>query len=453
MPRTFKIVDYEATLDQKVSLRECLPPEHLARFIAMVITQLDLRDIYATYGTKGGPAIAPEVLLGLLLYGYATGVFSSRQIERASYESIPFRFLAGHLHPDHDTIASFRKRFLAQIKELFLQVLLLALEAEVLTLDDISIDGTKIHADASKSKAVSYGHLVKLRAALEVEVEQLLQLAETADAASQPKSLDIMAEIERRQQKLSNLAQAEAVLQSRAQERYELEKAEYEAKLAEREVRQQQTGRKPRGRIPKTPSLVIADKDQYNFTDPESRIMKNSRDGGFDQHYNAQAAVTHQSLLIVSTTVSNHPNDQLDALPTVDAIDPRLGKAKRAALDNGYFSPTNIEGLQERGIEPYIATGRQSHYQSWKVLLEELPEPPTAEATPKVKMAYKLKTDEGKAMYRLRKCTVEPAMGMIKETMGFRQFSLRGLEKVQGEWCLVCLAFNLRRLNGLMGAA
>ena len=188
MPRTFKTVDYEATLDQKISLRECLPPEHLARFIAMMITQLDLSDIYAAYGTRGGPAIAPQVLLGLLLYGYATGVFSSRQIERASYESIPFRILAGHLHPDHDTIARFRQRFLAQIKELFVQVLLLAVEAEVLTLDDISIDGTKIHADASKSKAVSYGHLVKLRAALEAEVEQLLRWGEAADAASQPES-------------------------------------------------------------------------------------------------------------------------------------------------------------------------------------------------------------------------------------------------------------------------
>ena len=232
MPRTFKTVDYEATLEQKVSLRECLPPEHLARFIARVLTQLDLSDIYAAYGTRGGAAIAPEVLLGLLFYGYATGVFSSRKIERASYESIPFRFLAGHLHPDHDTIASFRQRFLAQIKELFVQVLLWAVAAEVLTLDDISIDGTKIHADASKSKAVSYGHLVKLRAALELEVEQLLKWAETADANSLLESVDVAAEIERRQQKLSNLAQAEAVLQARAEERYELEQAEYEAKLA-----------------------------------------------------------------------------------------------------------------------------------------------------------------------------------------------------------------------------
>ena len=175
MPRKFKTVDYEATLDQRVSIRECLPPEHLARFIAQVITELDLSEIYAGYGRRGGTAIAPEVLLGLLFYGYASGVFSSRKLEQASRESIPFRFLSGHLQPDHDTIASFRRRFLGPIKALFVQVLRLAVDAKVLTLDDISLDGTKLHADASKSKAVSYGHLVTLRAALTAEVDELLR--------------------------------------------------------------------------------------------------------------------------------------------------------------------------------------------------------------------------------------------------------------------------------------
>jgi transposase len=452
MPRKFKTVDYEASLDQQVSLRECLPPEHLARFIAKVISELDLSDIYAAYGRRGGSAIAPEVLLGLLFYGYAIGVFSSRKIERATYESIPFRFLSGHLHPDHDTIASFRQRFLDQIKGLFVQVLLLAVAAEVLTLDDGSLDGTKIHADASKRKAISYGHLGKLRAALEAEVEELLRLGEAADAPSLPEAVDVRAEIDRRRQKLAHLTQAEAVLQARAEERYQLEQAEYEAKLAERAARQQETGRKPRGQAPKPPRLAIRDKDQYNFTDPESRIMKNAGNRGFDQHYKAQVTVSHQSLLVIATHVSNHPNDQLDALPTVDGIDPRLGKPKRAALDNGYFSLTTIEGLQSRGIEPYIATGRQSHSLSWKVWLEELGDPPAPEASPKLKMAYKLKTDAGQAIYRLRKCTVEPVIGIIKEAIGFRQFSLRGLDKVQGEWSLVCLAFNLKRLHRLTEA-
>jgi transposase len=225
----------------------------LARFIAKVITDLDLSDIYAAYGRRGGAAIAPEVLLGLLFYGYATGVFSSRQIERATYESIPFRFLSGHLHPDHDTIANFRRRFLEPIKGLFVQVLLLAVDAGVLTLDDVSLDGTKIHADASKHNAISYGHLVKRRATLEAEVDELLKRSEAADAPSLPETIDVSAEIERRRQRLANLTQAEAVLQARAEERYQLEKAEYEAKLAERTARQQQTGRNPRGPAPKPP--------------------------------------------------------------------------------------------------------------------------------------------------------------------------------------------------------
>lgn len=178
--------------------------------------------------------------------------------------------------------------------------------------------------------------------------------------------------------------------------------------------------------------------------------MKNATDHGFNQHYNAQVAVSHQSLLIVGSSVSNHPNDKRDGLPTVDAIDPRLGQVKRVALDNGYFSLPNIEGFEARGIDPYIATGRQSHAINWKTLLDELGEAPASDATPKVKMAYKLNTEEGKAMYRLRKCSVEPVIGIIKEAIGFRQFSLRGLEKVQGEWSLVCLAFNLKRLHTLM---
>lgn len=253
MPRTFKTVDYEASLEQTITLRECLPPTHLARFIAEIIPELDLAHIYGDYGTRGGPPISPEVLLGLLFYGYATGVFSSRKIEQATHESIPFRFLSGHLHPDHDTIATFRRRFLGSIKELFVQVLERAIEAEILSVEDGSIDGSKIHADAAKSQAVSYGHLVKVRSALEVEVEELLRLGESADASEVKEAIDIEAEIERRAQKLAQLSQAETVLQARADERYEQEQVEYEQKIAAREAKQAKTGRKPRGPAPKPP--------------------------------------------------------------------------------------------------------------------------------------------------------------------------------------------------------
>jgi len=452
MARRFTRVDYEASLEQTVTIRECLPADHLARFVVAITALLDLSAIYACYAAVGGEAYAPEILLGLLFYGYATGVFSSRKIEKATCESIPFRFIAGGLHPDHDTIANFRKIFLSEITDLFAQVLVVAREMGLLKLGNISLDGSKVHADASKSHAVSYGRLLTLEQQLRAEVEELLALAEQADQGNLPQGLDVEVEIALRQERLANLAQAKVVLGARAQERYEAEKAEYEAKLREREEKARQTGRKPRGRAPQPPTPGPRTKDQYNFTDPDSRIMKNSNNDGFDQHYNVQAAVDQDGRFIVGNTVSNHPNDKGEAIPTVEAIPTEVGKPKAAALDNGYFSPTNIEELEARGIEPYIATGRDRHHQSWQERFAQEPAPPPEDASPIVKMAYKLKTEIGKLIYGLRKSTVEPIIGIIKETLGFRQFSLRGLAAVAGEWCLVCLAYNLKRLHGLVSS-
>ncbi len=452
MTRKFRKPDYESTLEQSIPLREALPPNHLARFVVLVITQLDLSQVYMHYAHVGGEAIAPEILLGLLFYGYATGVFSSRKIEKATYESIPFRFIASGLHPDHDTIANFRKTFLAEIQELFVQILLLAKLAGVLKLGNVSVDGSKIHADASKSKAVSYKRLVEMEAQLRQEVHELLELGEQADqgALKLPEGLVVEDEIALRKVWLENLAGAKSELEARARERHEAEQAEYEAKLREREEKAHRNGRKPRGRQPKPPEPGPQDKDQYNFTDPDSRIMKNSTNAGFDQHYNVQAAVDQESLLIVAPALSNHPNDKQEVEPTVDAISPQVGKPKAAALDNGYFSEANIQALEKRGIDPYMATGREPHHKGWRRFFDELPEPPAENASPKVKMAYKLQTEIGQAIYRLRKCTVEPVIGIIKEILGFRQFSLRGLAAAAGEWCLVCLAFNLKRLHTLM---
>jgi transposase len=444
------MIDYEKALDQTVTIRDVLPSDHLARFMAKMILLLDLSAIYAQYAPVGGEAYAPEILLGLLFYGYATGVFSSRKIEKATYESIPFQFLAGGWHPDHDTIANFRKTFLSEITDLFAQVLVIAHELGVLKLGRISVDGSKIHADASKSHAVSYGRLLQLERRLRAEVEELMALGEKADQEDLPEGMDVGFEIALRQERLLNLALAKAVLEARAEERYEAEKAEHEAKMREREEKAKQTGRKPRGRDPKPPTDGPRAKDQYNFTDPDSRIMKNSNNKGFDQHYNAQVAVDQDCRLIVSNTLSNHASDREEAIPTVDAIPTEVGKPKAAALDNGYWSPTNVEELEMRGIEPYIATGRDSHYQSWQERFAQQPEPPAEEASLIVKMAYKLKTVIGKQIYGLRKSTVEPVIGIIKETLGFRQFSLRGLLVAAGEWCLVCLAYNLKRLHILM---
>ena len=450
MARKFRTVDYDKSLQQTVTIAECLPPDHLARFIVDVIAMLDLSTVYAQYAPRGGVAYAPEILLGLLFYGYATGVFSSRKLERATYESIPLRFIAGGLHPDHDTIANFRKTFLPEIAELFVQVLLVAKEAGVLKLGNISLDGSKIHADASKSKAVSYKRLLQLERQLRVEVEELLALSERADQGQLPEELDLGEEIVFRQQRLANLAQAKAVLEMRAEERYQAEKAAYEAKMRAREEKTKRTGRKPRGRKPKPPKPGPRDKDQYNFTDPESRIMKNSTNGGFDQHYNAQVAVEQESLLVVAHRLSNHATDHGEAIPTLDAIPAKVGKPQAGALDAGYFSEHNIRQMELRGIDPYIATGREPHHKSWKARFAEASAPPPEDASLKVKMAYKLKTEIGKTIYRLRKSTVEPVIGIIKEVLGFRQFSLRGLAAAAGEWCLVCLAFNLKRLHVLL---
>jgi transposase len=435
MSRKFKTPDYEATLNQTISLREALPPSHLARFVVDVIALLDLSAVYARYAAVGGEAIAPEILLGLLFYAYATGLFSSRKIERATYESIPVRFVAGGLHPDHDTIAHFRKTFLAEIQELFVQILLLAQAAQVLKLGNISLDGSKIHADASKSQAVSYKRLLALEVQIRQEVGELLTLGERADQGelSLPDDLVIPDELALRQERLANLAHAKAILEARAQDRYAAERADYEVKLREREEKARTSGRKPGGRPPQPPEPGPRDQDQYNFTDPESRVMKNSMDAGFDQHYNVQVAVDQASLLIVATTLSNHPNDKHEAVPTLEALSPQVGQPTAAALDNGYFSQANIQALEQRGIEPYIATGREPHHLSWQTFFTERPIPPPDEASPKIKMAYKLQTEIGKVIYRLRKCTVEPVIGLIKEVLGFRQFSLRGLAAAAGE--------------------
>lgn len=449
MSRLFKRADYDATLQQAVTLDECLPPDHLARFIIDVIAQLDFAPFYRRYGPRGGVAYAPDLLFGLLIYGYATGVFSSRKLERATYESVPFRVLAGNQHPDHDTIATFRATFLAELQDLFVQVLLLAREVGVLRLGNISIDGTKVHADASKSKAVSYQRLGELESQVRAEVAALFALAEQADQGAVPDGLVVADEIARRQERLARLAEAKAVLEARATERDAAEQAAYQAKLREREAEARRRGRPPRGRPPAPPSPGPRPKDQYNFTDPDSRIMKNSTNAGFDQHFNAQAAVEQASRLIVGHSLSNHPTDHGEAVPTVAAIPPALGPPPGAALDAGYFSAANVTALERRGIAPYIATGREPHHQGWAAYCAAEPAPPPADASPKEQMAYRLKTNVGQAIYRLRKCTVEPVIGIIKEALGFRQFSLRGLTAAAGEWGVVCLAYNLKRLHVL----
>jgi transposase len=452
MSRHFKTVNYQEALQTTVRLDDCLPQDHLARFIADVVDDLDLSAFYARYGKRGAAPYAPEILLALLVYAYANGVFSSRKIEQACRDNVPYRFLAGNLTPDHDTLAHFRKTFLPQLQDLFVQILLLATEMGLLQVGTISLDGSKIHADASKSKAVSYKRLKEIQTKLQDEVRELFALAERADAGALPEGMDLPKEIARREDRLARLAEAKAVLEARAAERLVLEQAEYDAKMRERQDKEQRTGKKPTGKPPPPPTAGPRDKDQYNFTDPDSRIMKNSRDDGFDQHYNVQAAVSQESLFIVGTSLSNHATDQYEVAPTLANISAQVGTPTAAALDFGFLSAANVALLEQAHITPYIATGRADHAGGWQAYFAEAGPVPPQDATLREKMAYRLRTPLGKAIYRRRKCTIEPVFGQIKEVLGFRQFSLRGLLKATGEWLLVCLAYNLRRLHVLQRA-
>jgi len=433
------------------SVDEWLPQRHLARFVVEVIDGLDLSELVKTYRGSGSASYHPAMLLGLMVYGYATKVFSSRAIERATYDSVAFRFIAGNEHPDHDTIATFRKRFLPQIQALFVEVLKLARAMGMLKLGTVALDGTKVHANASRHSALSYGHAKKIEKQLKKEVQQLLRLAEQADGVNTPDGMSIPEELERRELRLAAIAAAKAQIEARAEERLELEQAEHQSKLAARAEQEKRTGKKPRGRPPEPPTGGVQDKDQVNLTDEDSRIMKVAG-GGFDQCYNAQAVVATGSMLIVATEVTQAANDKGQLLPMIEKLQglpKELGRAKRILADSGYLSQSNVEGCAAAKIEPLIAMGRTRHHVSWKQRFAAAPKSPPDSATPLQKMAHRLKTPQGRKLYALRKQTPEPVFGIIKSVMGYRQCLLRGLESVKGEWNLVSMSWNIKRMFAL----
>jgi hypothetical protein len=387
------------------------------------------------------------MLLGILVYGYATGVFSSRKLERATYDSVAFRFIAANDHPDHDTIATFRRRFLKEIEALFVQVLLLAREMGVLKMGTIGLDGTKIHANASRHSALSYEHAGKIEAQLTAEVAELMAKAEAADAADIPDGMSIPDELARREERLRQIAAARAKIEARAKERFAREQAEHEAKLVARAAKTAATGKKPGGKPPQPPAEGPLPGDQINLTDEESRIMPVAG-GGFEQCYNAQAAVAAGSLLVVAIDVVQAANDKQQLEPmlgNIGALPDELGKPATMLADNGYFSTANVEACGKAKIEPLIAMGRQPHHPPLAERFEKAPCAP-ANPTPVEAMAHRLKTPEGRKLYALRKQTPEPVFGIIKAVLGFRQFSLRGLDKVRGEWSLVTMAWNMKRM-------
>jgi len=451
MSDIFRQVDRDTLFLLPPSMEDWLPEGHLARFVVEIVGQLDLAAIKSAYAGRGSKAHHPEMLLALLFYGYATGVFSSRKLEQATYDSVAFRYIAANDHPDHDTISTFRKRFLSLLEPLFVQILLIAHQMGCLKLGKVSLDGTKIKANASKHRALSWKYAVQIETQLKAEVKELLRQAEEADNSELPDGLDIPAELKRREERLSAIAQAKAEIERRAAERHAEEQAEYENKLAERKAKEQATGKKPLGKQPKPPVPGPRDKDQVNLTDDESRIMPVSG-GGFEQCYNAQASVDIETMLIVGQHLSQNPNDKLEIAPALEALKTlpaQLGTVDSLLADAGYFSEANVENCQEGQILPFISAHRDKHNQSLK---ERFSEPaPLAETADAVEtMKHRLQTQAGRTLYAKRKCTVEPVFGIIKAIMGFRQFLLRGVESVRGEWNLVCMAWNLKRLHALM---
>jgi len=449
----FRTIDRQTGFLLPPSVDEWLPEKHLARFVVEVIDGLDLRAMSGSYRGSGSASYHPCMLLGILVYGYATGVFSSRKLERATYDSVAFRFIAANDHPDHDTIAAFRRRFLKEIEALFVHILQLAREMGVLKMGTIGLDGTKIHANASRHSALSYEHAGKIEEQLKAEVADLLAKAEAADAVDIPDGMSIPDELERREERLRRIAEARAKIEVRAKERHAREQAEYEAKLAAREAKTAATGKKPGGKPPQPPIEGARPNDQINLTDEESRIMPVAG-GGFEQCYNAQAAVAAGSLLVVAVDVVAAPNDKQQLEPMlgkIAALPEELGEPETLLADAGYFSAGNVEACEKVGVAPLIAMGRQPHHPPLQQRFETAP-PAPENPTPVEAMAYRLKTPQGRNLYALRKQTPEPVFGIIKSVLGFRQFSLRGLANVRGEWSLVTMAWNIKRIFALAPA-
>lgn len=443
----FRPIDRDTDYLLPPSVQEWLPEAHLARYVVDVVEGLDLSALERAYAGRGSEAYHPATLLSLLIYGYATGTFSSRKIERATFDSLAFRYIACNRHPDHDTLATFRKRFGKEFQSAFVQVLQVARENQLSRFGTVSLDGTKIHANASRHRALSYGHTEKIEAHLKAEVQELLALAEAADQSSVPDGVSLPDEIKRREDRLAAIAVAKAKIEARAKERYEQEQAQYQAKMAARTEKEAATGKKPGGKPPTPPESGPRADDQINLTDEESRIMKVAG-GGFEQCYNAQAVVDTESMLILVPHVTQATNDKEQVEPMVEKMQANpegLNQPEILLADTGYFSQKNVTACIEAKITPLIAVKRDAHHQAWRERFTE-PSPLAGDASPVDAMKHALKTKTGRAAYALRKQTVEPVFGVIKSVMGFRQFLLRGLENVRNEWTLVCLAWNLKRM-------
>lgn len=448
MNKTFRPYDLNQRLLLPPDLREWLPEGHLAQFISDVVDELDLSAIIRSYEDgdgRGQPPYHPAMMVKLLLYAYCIGKPSSRKIERATYEDVAFRVLTADQHPDHDSLAEFRKRHLAALAGLFVQVLRLCQTAGLVKLGHVALDGTKIKANASKHKAMSYARMSEAEAQLEREVQALLAQAEQVDAAEDAeygrgrRGDEWPAELARRESRLVKIRQAKAVLEQQARDGAAQAAEVARAKQAARE---QRVG-SAKGGVPKMPDPAQARPElraQYNFTDPDSRIMKDSATKSFVQAYNAQAAVDGHEQIIVACGLTQSAADAEQFVPMLEEVAANAGQRPAAALaDAGYFSEGNLTAPGLAGIELYVPPDRHTHRGT--PTASGRPRSPTAE-----QMRGKLQAAAGQAVYALRKAIVEPVFGQIKEVRGFRRFLLRGLSKVSSEWVLICLTHNLLKL-------
>lgn len=455
MPARFVSIDRDTPMLLPPDLRDWVAQDDLVHLVIETLAVLPLQEYRCNHRGTGSEQYPPAMLLGLLIYCYATGTFASRRIEALTYHHVAVRYLCANTHPDHDTICEFRRQNRALLAETFVRVLELASELKLARFGTLAIDGTKLAANASKHGAVSYGRAGAMLAQLELEVEALLKKAEDADSTPLQDGLSIPEEIARREERKAKLEAARQVIEERARQRAAAAQPVYAAKVAARQA-QREAGQKPRGKEPQPPSATPQPKDQYNFTDPESRIMKAGSGDHFAQAYNAQAAVDTESLLIAGARVSDAPNDKEQLVPTLAAVPASLGPVSAVLVDTGFFSEAAVRAVEcgpedeARPVRVYAALERQSHHRGVSDLEQRPePEPPPAGAGVAEVMRHRLATAAGRAKYGLRKQTVEPVFGIIKQALGFRRFLLRGLEKVSLEWTLVSLAWNFKRLATL----
>jgi transposase len=432
-------------------LRDWVPEDDLVHFVIGAIEQMPLRSLHVNRRGSGSPQYPPKMMLGLLVYCYANGIFSSRRIERATYRDVAVRFLTAGTHPDHDTICAFRRSNVAAIEEAFLQILQLAKKLRILRVGTISVDGTHIRANASKNKNVRYDRALELERRLKADIAELMRKAEEADDNESDDGQRLPDEIGRREKLLAKIQAARESLESEARQRAERDQVEYEKKLKARSERE---GRK--GRAPKPPDPTPPAEKQRNLTDHDSRLMRKCRRDGFTQSYNAQAAVDVRTMLIVGKSVTMASSDSHELVPAVASVDRSLGRVRCVLADAGYMNGDAFEQLDSEKIRAFVALGRDHHTQrEYDYRPSECTQPSTKTVKdPRLReMARRLDTDVGRWLYKLRNRTSEPVFGIVKSAMGFRQFSVRGIHRVSGEWSLAALAFNFRRLAKLVAAA